>query len=231
MENSSKALLIAAAVLIVILLVTFAIRVFQSGGGAIIKTETVGDMISKQIARSSDAISETSAFYSPFEKQGAGGETESGSYGNDNGAGAEDTNPGSTNEGGSTEAGNEAGENNNENTGSENGSNENEGTTEESNPSSETGDEEQVIFLKDLAIGTYVNYSPDKSKNMYVADASLTGGTANTGQIINQDKSLKWRFFGVKDQKVLLISDAPTQYTLTLYKTIDFRRYGNQCYA
>lgn len=56
MENASKALLIAAAVLIVILLIAFGMRIFNSTGSTAKDAEGVGDTISQQVKNAATSI-------------------------------------------------------------------------------------------------------------------------------------------------------------------------------
>ena len=55
MENASKALLIAAAVLIVILLIAFGMRIMKSSGNASSQAETTGQAISSQTTAAANA--------------------------------------------------------------------------------------------------------------------------------------------------------------------------------
>lgn len=55
MENASKALLIAAAVLIVILLIAFGMRIMNSSGNASSQAETTGKAISSQATAAANA--------------------------------------------------------------------------------------------------------------------------------------------------------------------------------
>lgn len=58
MENASKALLIAAAVLVIILLIAFGMRVFNSAGTSTGDAESVGTALQEQMgAASEDAVS------------------------------------------------------------------------------------------------------------------------------------------------------------------------------
>lgn len=55
MENASKALLIAAAVLIVILLIAFGMQVFNATGDTSADAEQVGQQITEQSGAAADA--------------------------------------------------------------------------------------------------------------------------------------------------------------------------------
>lgn len=59
MENATKALLIAAAVLIVILIIALGMRIFSSTSGATSQAETSGQQISNATAEATNAAGDS----------------------------------------------------------------------------------------------------------------------------------------------------------------------------
>ena len=62
MENASKALLIAAAVLIVILIVAFAMRIFNSAGDTSKDAQQIGNAITEQSGAASNSTMEAMGY-------------------------------------------------------------------------------------------------------------------------------------------------------------------------
>lgn len=90
---------------------------------------------------------------------------------------------------------------------------------------SNTNDSEYDVYIPSPGVGDYVNYIPN-SKSLTVFSGS--SGTKDS-QDITTNKKLKWRVFNIDytNEKVDLISDRPTDETLSLFA---YKGYNNAVY-
>ena len=88
--------------------------------------------------------------------------------------------------------------------------------------------EENCTNEEHLHIGDYVNYEPTTVTTAYKPDGDTMGsmtGNTKTEQSISQEESLEWRVLGSDGQRVILISDKPTEGNLHLYKVTGYNNY------
>ena len=76
----------------------------------------------------------------------------------------------------------------------------------------------------EIKIGDYISYTPDtvtkeneKYKTLISNLVTYSGTNENTESTLTQETDMKWRVLDVKDGQVRLISEKPTESTITLY--------------